>query len=146
MEPDLTRDAAALFEHLRKLGEDGDELKRWCFMFESEDIEQLEELAVFLDSRLREFFHVLIQDETEVLDDDGQISAGPPLLRLEFVGVVDQPLLTGMHRRLEELATDYGVAYQGCASHTEFPFDLDLFEAALTNEQPREFMSDEEEE
>jgi hypothetical protein len=109
-------------------------------MFESEDIEQLEALAVFLDGRLREFFHVLIQDVTEVLDDDGRIAPGPPLLRLEFVGVIDQPMLEGMHRRLEELATEYGVVYQGCASHAEFPFDLDMFEAALGEETPPEFM------
>jgi hypothetical protein len=140
---DLARDAAALFRHLRNLGVESDAQTRWCFMFQADEIEPLDQLGGFLDGRLREYFHVLLQETSDVLEDENT-SEGPPLLRLEFVGVLDEPTLAGMHKRLEELAAEYGVNYQGCSSQREFPFDLDMFEAALGDEPQGDFMPEDE--
>jgi Regulator of ribonuclease activity B len=134
MQPDLHRDAAALFQHMRDAGMELEELNRWSFMFESDEIEPLEELGEFLDARLREFFHVLLQESKEEFREDGGEVQGPPLLRLEFVGVVDEPMLAGMHERLDALAAEYGVRYVGVSNYSEFPFDLDMFDAAIAKE------------
>jgi hypothetical protein len=133
-QPDLKLDAAALFRHMRKIGSDPDRHMRWCFAFRSDDVEPLEALGELLDSRLREFFHVLLQDTVEEVQPDGSTIDGPPMLRLEFVGIIDEPMLKGLHKRLTALAKDHGVRYEGCDNYSEFPFDLDMFDAAMSAE------------
>jgi hypothetical protein len=120
-----------------------DELTRWSFSFRSDEIEPLMELGEFLDGRLREFFHVLIQESVEEYDADGSVNEGAPMLRLEFVGSVDEPMLAGMNERLESLAVRFGVRYEGGTSYPEFPFDLDMFDAAIAAEFPEDIGDDE---
>jgi hypothetical protein len=133
-QPDPKLDAAALFRHMRKIGSELDRHMRWCFHFRADQVEPLEELGELLDSRLREFFHVLLQDTVEEVQPDGSVINGPPMLRLEFVAVVDEPMLKGLHKRMTALAKRYGVRYEGCANYSEFPFDLDMFDAAMSDQ------------
>src|SRR5688572_21933381 len=87
--PDINLDAAAYFRHLRKVGFELDRHQRWCFSFRAENVEGLEALGEFLDVRLREFFHVMLQDTVEEVDENGVSTEGNPMLRVEFVGVID---------------------------------------------------------
>lgn len=130
--------------HNREGRSNFDRPTRWSFTFRSDEIEPLMELAELLDVRLREFFHVLVQESVDEYGADGSIKEGGPILRLEFVGTIDEPMLAGMNERLETLAVKYGVRYEGAASYAEFPFDLDMFDAAISAEIPIDFGFDEE--
>jgi hypothetical protein len=133
--PDLKLDAAALFKHLRDSGSDAlEHHQRWCFYFRADDIEPLEELGQFMHDRLHEFFHVNLQDVVEEVKPDGSVTEGPPMLSIDYVGVLDEPTVAGLHKRFTAIAKERGLRYEGVASYTDMPFDLDIFDAAMEME------------
>jgi len=133
-EPDMSLDAAALFRHMRKIGWNAEEYQRWSFQFCADDVEPLQEFAEFLHPLLHELFFLILQDSVTEHGPNGQKTEGPPMLRLEFIGVIDEPTLAGMHERLAPLAAERDLRYEGVATYSEAPLNLGFFDAAMEME------------
>jgi len=109
-EPNLNFDIDALFEHLvNNLGHDLEDVKDWNFSLRSPDMSVLEQVAEDLDSE----FGVLLQDNVEEEDDEGNPSIGDPLLMVIRRGALTVDEVKQISERMQSIAAERGLTYDG---------------------------------
>lgn len=114
-EPNLKFDIDALFDHLvtNLSHELGDE-KEWCFNLRSPDFCALEQVA----EEFGDEFHVIVQENVEEVDADGNVSLGDPLLVITRRGALTADDVKQIAERVQSIAADRGLTYEGVDCYT----------------------------
>lgn len=124
-EDDLKFDAAALYAHLRDIGDEPEAPFLWSFGFSSPIADELEavvedlgEIAVETLAISSENIAFELAESVNFIDEDGYESTGPPYLSLEFTGVLTESELQNLHERFQEQCLHTPVTYDGVSYYT----------------------------
>jgi len=109
-EPNLNFDIDALFSHMtNNLDHDIDQEKDWHFALRSDDINELERVAEELEPE----FTVHLQENVQIVDVDGNVSLGDPLLTILRRGALSAEEVKQIATRIQQIANERGLIYDG---------------------------------
>lgn len=121
----LRFDAAALFQHCAtNLGRDMARPRQWLFSCQHASIDELlnagekmlDALQAVLGRKPRRLAPSLSEANPTVLE-NGKKVLGPPSMQLEFIDVLTQKELAGLHKKFGAIARRYGIEYEGVQSY-----------------------------
>jgi hypothetical protein len=121
---DLGLNAAALFAHIRKLGDDPDASYLWSFSFSSSSADDLEEAAeqlgeLTVDRLSLDPDHIQFElaEESLVIEPDGSETPGPPVLFLEFTRALSETQLAELHEAYHGQCVGTTLTYEGVSNY-----------------------------
>ena len=122
-EPDLNFDIDALFDHLiNDLGHESADVLNWVFTFRSTDLQALADV----ESDLSEEFATQLQEEVEEVNEDGERSAGDPMLMVITEAALSSQEVIKLAKRMQGIATAKNLRYEGVQCFDPID-DEDLF-------------------